>query len=158
MRQRRQAVEVPLCWLLFWSSFLSFSHSLSTSKRISSAQEFAVPCPCSFAVCSDYSFTKGMVVSTVSAVFVPAVPPHSGCFIQKTWADSPCLTPVCFHSASVSKLFFYLLPMLEQLQLRGKNSRVNTITLCASLPFVFLYVRKITGMKKGDVYVSILFE
>lgn len=106
MRQRRQAVEVLLCWLLFWSSSLSFSRSLSTSKRISSAQELAVPCPCSFAVCSDYSFAKGMVVSTVSAVFAPAVPPHSGCFIQKTWADSPCLTPVCFHSASVSKLFF----------------------------------------------------
>ena len=45
-----------------------------------------------------------MVVSTVSALSAPAVPPHSGCFIQKTWADSPCLTPVCFHSASVSKL------------------------------------------------------
>ena len=80
-----------------------FSRSLS-SKRVSSALAFAFPCPCSFAVCSDYSFAKGMVVSTVSAAFAPAVPPHSGCFIQKTWTSSPCLTPVCFHSAPVNKL------------------------------------------------------
>lgn len=79
----RQALEVHVHTYPMMTCHL-FSRLFPTSKRVSSAPAFAFPCPRSVAVCSDYSFTEGMVVSTVSAVFGPAVPPHSGCFIQKT--------------------------------------------------------------------------
>lgn len=89
----------PIQWGL-----VIFSHIISPFPKVSSAQVFTSRCPCSSAVCSDYSSTKGLMLSTVSAGFASAVPPHSGCFIQKTWANFSCMTPVCFHSASVTNL------------------------------------------------------
>lgn len=92
----RQAVEVrtyPLT-LVLERAPLSFGSPLP--REFPQPQRSPFPAPVPFAVCSDYRSTKGMSVSTVSAVFAPAVRPHSGCFIQKTWTDSPGLTPVCF--------------------------------------------------------------
>lgn len=98
LKRDRRWKYVPIRWHLVLERLVVFRESFLSPRR----SPFPAPVP--FAVCSDYSFAKGMLVSTASAVFAPAVPPHSGCFIQKTWADSPCLTPVCFHSAPVSKL------------------------------------------------------
>lgn len=137
MRQLQQALEVrtyPMtaCHL--------FSHLLPTSKKVSSAPVFTFPCPCSFAVCSDYSFVKGMVVSTVSAVFASAVPPHSGCFIQKTWTNSPCLTPVFFHSASVSKILPTFYVRADKIQRKTIWTSLTPLCLFLFLPFLFFFI------------------
>lgn len=113
--------------------FLSDDASLSSlvltpcSPKSFLRPALAFPCPCSFAVCSDYSFAKGMIVSTVSAVFAPAVPPHSGCFIQKTWTSSLCLTSVCFHSTSVSKLLHTFCVRTDKIVRTGLNDTVTFV-------------------------------
>ena len=85
VERRTSLLTLVLEWLLVFFTFTS--HFQENFLII--APEFAFPYPCSFVVGNDYSFAKGTVVSTVSAYFAPAVPPHSGCFIQKTWADFP---------------------------------------------------------------------
>lgn len=102
-----------------------FSHIIFPFRKVSSAQVFTSPCPCFSAVCSDYRSTKGLVVSTVSAVFASAVCPHSGSFIQKTWTNFSCMTPVCFHSASVTNLL---------LTFYGRVDRIcSSFCLCFSI-------------------------
>lgn len=79
----RQAVEVRTYPLTLVLERLVVGRS-PLPGEFPQPQRSPFPAPVPFAVCSDYSFAKGMVVSTVSAAFAPAVPPHSGCFIQKT--------------------------------------------------------------------------
>lgn len=100
-----------------------------------------------------------MVVSTVSAAFAPAVPPHSGCFIQKTWTSSPCLTPVCFHSASVSKLLPTSYGGAAEIQRKPMWTVLTLMCLflCLSPLFFFMSFFFSTGMSEGGLYFEAVF-
>lgn len=100
-----------------------------------------------------------MVVSTVSAAFAPAVPPHSGCFIQKTWTSSPCLTPVCFHSASVSKLLPSSYGGAAEIQRKPMWTVLTLMCLflCLSPLFFFMSFFFSTGMSEGGLYFEAVY-
>lgn len=86
------------------------SHSLSIPpKKISSTLRFAFPPPppdSLLYVVITASPSEWRFLLCQQFFLAPAVPPRSGCFIQKNTSRSnpPSLTPVCFHSTSVSKL------------------------------------------------------
>lgn len=125
--------HVPTRWLLFWSVSSSFSNHSPLPGEFPHPWHSPFPCP----LFVEMQLRKGSSgFFTASAAFALAVPPHSGCFIQKTWTNSR-LTPVCFHSDSVSTL----LPTsyVEAAEIERKKYKHHELICLFLFPFVSFY-------------------
>lgn len=98
--------------------------------RVSCAFTLASLCPVPLLLSCVCSFAKGMVLCTVSAVFTPTVPSHSGCFIHKTRTSSLSLSEKahtyslceCRHNTETALVCLLVFPYVLFLLMHDRRS------------------------------------
>lgn len=112
-------------------------HSLPTSKRVSSASCWPLSAPVPLLFVAFTALPRGWRFLPCQQ-FLPSLSLHiQDVSFTKQEPVPPCLTPVCFHSASMRTLLPTLYVRANTIQ---TESRVRTPP-CCSCTFVFRYIQ-----------------